>query len=408
MADNKEYEILIDGEDDIEVETDSVSYLPFDNKTINQNSKGEMQAIGITNGTDIIDYDTIKAGLDKPAPQPFEFETKKDFEDWLNGTFIREDGRTTDDLLIGNDVYIVEKSVPDYWCKSVTKPFSIEKNFEEMETDVDNGLSDTSINPVQNKVITEALKDKQQTLIAGTNMEIKDNVISSEIPKSSATILGGVYLYKIGTVWNIDLTGNDPVVRIPEGTTVLTTDMLPTAMEVLIIPSSLTSNNAAITKNTVYTKYRELRAPQSTIEDFINNINIGSYRYSLGGTMSGSGKVGGNPVDLYLNDVLQTDISISGTVDTIKGLTGYSFKTLTINEGTTTIGDVEYCSNLETVNLPKSITSIMNYAFVDCTNLAAMNYAGTMAEWSLITLGRNWHRQTPLKEIKCIDGTITL
>ena len=40
MADNKEYEILIDGEDDIEVETDSVSYLPFDNKTINQNSKG--------------------------------------------------------------------------------------------------------------------------------------------------------------------------------------------------------------------------------------------------------------------------------------------------------------------------------------------------------------------------------
>ena len=180
MADNKEYEILIDGEDDIEVETDSVSYLPFDNKTINQNSKGEMQAVGITNGTDILDYETIKAGIDKPAPQPFEFETKKDFEDWLSGTFTREDGRTTDDLLIGNDVYIVEKSVPDYWCKSVTKPFSIEKNFEEMETDVDNNLSNTSINPVQNKVITWALGLKQDTLTAGESITIQDNVISAK------------------------------------------------------------------------------------------------------------------------------------------------------------------------------------------------------------------------------------
>lgn len=180
MADNKEYEILIDGEDDIEVETDSVSYLPFDNNTINQNSKGEMQAIGITNGTDVLDYETIKAGIDKPAPQPFEFETKKDFEDWLSGTFTREDGRTTDDLLIGNDVYIVEKSVPDYWCKSVTKPFSIEKNFEEMETAVDNNLSNTSINPVQNKVITSALELKQDKLTAGENITIENNVISAK------------------------------------------------------------------------------------------------------------------------------------------------------------------------------------------------------------------------------------
>lgn len=190
MADNKEYEILIDGEDDIEVETDSVSYLPFDNKTINQNSKGEMQAIGITNGTDIIDYATIKAGIDKPAPQPFEFETKKDFEDWLSGTFTREDGRTVDDLLIGNDVYIVEKNVPDYWCKSVIKPFSIDKNFEEMETDVDNNLSNTSINPVQNKVITGALNLKQDTLTAGENITIQNNVISANV-ETIKTFSGG-------------------------------------------------------------------------------------------------------------------------------------------------------------------------------------------------------------------------
>ena len=47
------------------------------------------------------------------------------------------------------------------------------------KTIVDNALSDTSVNPVQNKVVTSALKGKQATLSAGTNISIVDNVISA-------------------------------------------------------------------------------------------------------------------------------------------------------------------------------------------------------------------------------------
>ena len=44
---------------------------------------------------------------------------------------------------------------------------------------IDDELSSDSENPVQNKVITAALGDKQDTLTAGTNITIVDNVISS-------------------------------------------------------------------------------------------------------------------------------------------------------------------------------------------------------------------------------------
>ena len=43
---------------------------------------------------------------------------------------------------------------------------------------VDDQLSTTSTNPVQNRVITNALSDKQATLTAGTGISISNNTIS--------------------------------------------------------------------------------------------------------------------------------------------------------------------------------------------------------------------------------------
>lgn len=186
MADNKEYEILIDGEDDIEVETDSVSYLPYDNKSISLNSNGEMQAIGLTNGTDVITYDKVKEIVDKPPSQSFEFETLQDFTSWLNGEFTREDKRTVDDLQIGNDVYIVDTNTPDYWCKSITKPFTIENNFEPLETSIDKEMSSTSSNAVENKVIKQYVDNS----IAEESEVIQKELIKQgeEITKNTADI----------------------------------------------------------------------------------------------------------------------------------------------------------------------------------------------------------------------------
>lgn len=50
---------------------------------------------------------------------------------------------------------------------------------DKFETIVDDSLSLVSENPVQNKVITDALNGKQSTLTAGDNIDITDNVISA-------------------------------------------------------------------------------------------------------------------------------------------------------------------------------------------------------------------------------------
>ena len=43
------------------------------------------------------------------------FETKADFDGWLNGEFSRADGKTPADLKIGDNIYITEINTPDYW-----------------------------------------------------------------------------------------------------------------------------------------------------------------------------------------------------------------------------------------------------------------------------------------------------
>lgn len=43
------------------------------------------------------------------------FTTFKELNDWINGEFVRDDGKTTADLQVGDNLYIVEVGVPDYW-----------------------------------------------------------------------------------------------------------------------------------------------------------------------------------------------------------------------------------------------------------------------------------------------------
>ncbi len=43
------------------------------------------------------------------------FDTEKDMKNWLNGIYTRTDGRTPSDLKIGDNLYILQLGVPDYW-----------------------------------------------------------------------------------------------------------------------------------------------------------------------------------------------------------------------------------------------------------------------------------------------------
>jgi hypothetical protein len=83
----------------------------------------------------------------------------------------------------------------------------------------------------------------------------------------------------------------------------------------------------------------------------------------------------------------------------------------------TSIGEraFAYCTALTSVALPASLTSIgemafEDWAFADCTSLNTINYAGTMAQWSQVTLGNvDWHDGCPLlTAVTCSDGSVTL
>lgn len=66
------------------------------------------------------------------------------------------------------------------------------------------------------------------------------------------------------------------------------------------------------------------------------------------------------------------------------------------------------CTSLNSITIPTSVTKIDSYAFTRCDALTSITYAGTMAQWSAITLNDNWNYTSAITQIVCTDGTINL
>lgn len=64
------------------------------------------------------------------------------------------------------------------------------------------------------------------------------------------------------------------------------------------------------------------------------------------------------------------------------------------------------CSNLLSITIPKSVTSIGMYEFAKCFNLTKIIYKGTKAEFGTIKKDYGWDLESGLKEIYCTDGKI--
>ena len=47
------------------------------------------------------------------------------------------------------------------------------------------------------------------------------------------------------------------------------------------------------------------------------------------------------------------------------------------------------CSSLTSIEIPKSVTTIVNFAFCGCTNLKDVYYDGTQSEWNKINIGHS-------------------
>jgi hypothetical protein len=65
-------------------------------------------------------------------------------------------------------------------------------------------------------------------------------------------------------------------------------------------------------------------------------------------------------------------------------------------------------SHLISITIPDSVTSIGEYAFVNCFFLKSIRYKGTKKEWGSIKKSKEWKKGSPIKLIKCIDGDIKL
>ena len=65
------------------------------------------------------------------------------------------------------------------------------------------------------------------------------------------------------------------------------------------------------------------------------------------------------------------------------------------------------CSDLISITIPNSVTSIGYGAFYGCSGLTSINFEGTKAQWNAITKGDNWNDGVATDcTITCSDGTI--
>ena len=81
-----------------------------------------------------------------------------------------------------------------------------------------------------------------------------------------------------------------------------------------------------------------------------------------------------------------------------------------LREGTRGIADsaFEYCTNLTTVIIPNSVTSIGIYAFRGCSGLKYVKFEGTVAEWNVIEKGFSWSLSCPFTYVECSDGDVSV
>ena len=67
------------------------------------------------------------------------------------------------------------------------------------------------------------------------------------------------------------------------------------------------------------------------------------------------------------------------------------------------------CALLDSVHIPKSVTSIGKGIFNGCGKAVInVNYGGTPAEWDAIEKNKDWAEKTLNITVNCIGGTITV
>ena len=100
--------------------------------------------------------------------------------------------------------------------------------------------------------------------------------------------------------------------------------------------------------------------------------------------------------------------------ETVTAINDYAFymcralKKVNIPDGVKSISDNAFgsCSALESITIPVSVTSIGFHAFMNSSALTSINFEGTKAQWTAISKGESWDKDTGEYTIHCTDGDI--
>lgn len=125
--------------------------------------------------------------------------------------------------------------------------------------------------------------------------------------------------------------------------------------------------------------------------DNLKNVYINDLKSYLSINLEGSSSLPHVP-NLYLNDVLLTDVIIPNDIKKIANGVFYkntNITSVTIPDGVTSIGEGAFsnCSNLANVTIGNDVTSIGASAFYNCKNLKNVHYNGTEEQWNAISIG---------------------
>lgn len=108
-----------------------------------------------------------------------------------------------------------------------------------------------------------------------------------------------------------------------------------------------------------------------------------------------------------------TSVTIPDSVTTIsveafRGCT--NLVSVTIGNAVTTISYSAFnnCSGLTSITIPNSVTSIEDWAFAYCDSLTSITFNGAIAQWNAITKGNSWKYNVPATHVQCTDGTVAL
>lgn len=85
-----------------------------------------------------------------------------------------------------------------------------------------------------------------------------------------------------------------------------------------------------------------------------------------------------------------------------------SLKTVIVTGGSEIdMGAFYFCTSLESVTIPSSVTEIGRYAFNGCSVLTDIYFNGTTEQWNAISKGDRWDDYTGNYTVHCTDGDIS-